>query len=175
MNAIRLLAMMTARGVKISVAGGGKVEISRADVAAGMSFASVSVTADRLVRYLYCDDSAQEPLLLAALVHELRRSVPVERPMLYQLVRLALAEISSCKPCRSCNGYGTVAAQPCEVCCGAGIKSASQRERSAVLNVALSTFQRSYEAHADTVYQYVAAMANGALAALAEQFSDRAA
>lgn len=176
MNSIRLLAKLTAKGVQIGgVAGGGTVEISRADVAAAISFAGVSVTADRLIRFLYCEDVSQEPLLLAALVHELRGSVAVERPTLYALVRLALVEMVSRKVCRTCNGYGTVAARDCAVCDGAGLKALSQRERAAVLGVALSTFQRHHEAHANTVYDYVAGMASGALARLAAQFADQAA
>lgn len=176
MNSIRLLAKMTAKGVAIGgAAGGGTVEISKTDVAAAISFAGVSVTADRLIRFLYCQDTAQEPLLLAALVTELRKSVQVERPMLYGLVRLALLEITHRKLCRTCNGYGTVAAKNCEVCGGSGLKAMSQRERAAVLHVPDTTFRRNFEDHANTVYQYVSSMANSALARLAEQFADRAA
>lgn len=175
MNSIRLLAKLTAKSVQIVGASGGQVEVSRADVAAALSFAGVSTTADRLIRLLYCGDSAQEPLLLAALVHELRKSVPVERPMLYGLVRLALAEIGGGKVCRTCGGDGVVAGSTCGVCSGAGVKAMAQRERASVLNVPLSTFQRNHERHADAVYQYVATMANAALSCLAEQFSERAA
>lgn len=176
MNSIRLLAKLTAKSVVIGgAASGGTVEISKADVAAAISFAGVSVTADRLIRFLYCQDASQEPLLLAALVHELRKSVPVERPMLYRLVRLALLEITHRKLCRTCNGYGTVAAKACEVCGGSGLKAMAQRERAATLHVPDTTFRRNYEGHANTVYDYISGMANSALARLAEQFADRAA
>lgn len=175
MNSIRLLAKLTAKSVQIVGASGGKVDVSRADVAAALAFAGVSTTADRLIRLLYCGDTAQEPLLLAALVHELRKSVPVERPMLYRLVRLALAEIGNGKLCRTCDGHGVVAGATCGVCSGAGVKAMAQRERAAALDVADTTFRRNYEQHANAVYQYVACMANGALACLADQFAERAA
>ncbi len=175
MNPVKLMAKMTAKGVLVSGAGGGLVEVSRADVAAALAFAGVSVTADRLVRFLYCADTAQAPLLQAALVHELRRSVPVERPELYSLVRLALAELSGQRVCATCCGHGVMGAKVCGVCGGSGLKAWSQRQRATAIGVADTTFRRNLEGHADTVYQYVAAMANTALASLADQFNDRAA
>lgn len=175
MNPVKLMAKMTAKGVLVSSAAGGVTEVSRADVAAALAFAGVSVTADRLVRFLYCADTAQAPLLQAALVHELRRSVPVERPELYSLVRLALAELSGQRVCATCCGHGAMGAKVCGVCAGSGLKAWSQRLRADAIGVPLSTFQRTHEHNADTVYQYVAAMANTALASLSDQFSDRAA
>lgn len=175
MNPVKLMAKMTAKGVLVSGAGGGLVEVSRADVAAALAFAGVSVTADRLVRFLYCADAAQAPLLQAALVHELRRSVAVERAQLYSLVRLALDELSGQRVCATCCGHGTVGVKACDVCAGSGLKAWSQRQRATAIGVADTTFRRNLEGHADTVYQYVAAMANTALASLSEQFSDRAA
>lgn len=176
MNAMRLLAKLTAKGVVIGGAGGGGlVEISRADVAAAIAFAGVSTTADRLIRWLYCGDAAQEPLLLAALMHELRRTVPVGRPLLYRMVRLALYELSNSSVCRTCAGAGRKGLTLCEVCGGGGLKALAQRERASLLELSHTTFRRSHEAQADAVYQYVAGLANGAMASVAHQFSDRAA
>lgn len=175
MNAKRLLAKMTARGMSIGVIGGGAVEISRVDVAAALAFAGVSVTADRLIRLAYCGDDSQAPLLMAALVHELRALVPVERHVRYQLVTLALCELTNTRLCRTCNGVGTVAAKQCTVCDGAGLKAWSQRARAEVISVALSTFQRTLESDANTVYQYVSNMEQQALAALSKQFGEMAA
>lgn len=175
MNAKRLLAKMTARGMSIGVVGGGSVEINRADVAAALSFAGVSVTADRLVRLAYCGDNSQVPLLKAALVHEVRGMVTCDRPMRYQLVTLALCEIMGKRLCRTCNGVGTVAAKQCTVCDGAGLKAWSQRARADVVSVSLSAFQRSIEGEANAVYQYVSNMEQQALAALSKQFAEMAA
>jgi len=175
MNAKRLMAMMTARGVAIGTVGGGRAEITRADVAAGLSFAGVSVTADRLIRLAYCDDVSQIALLKAGLVHELRNQVTCDRPMRYAMVSLARMELMGRRLCATCNGAGTVAIKPCTVCHGAGLKAWSQRSRAEALSVALSTFQRTLISDADKVYQYVSNLEQDALTALAKQFADRAA
>lgn len=175
MNAKRLMAKMTARGLVIGNAVGGSVEVSRADVAAGLSFAGVGVTADRLVRWAYCDDVGQEPLLVAALVSEIRKVVGCDRATSYQLVALALCELFGQRLCRTCTGTGIVAAKPCQVCDGSGLKAWSQRARAEALSVPQTTFRRDLEANANKVYQYVCAMEQQALAALSKQFTDRAA
>lgn len=175
MNAKRLMAKMTARGLVIGNAVGGSVEVSRADVAAGLSFAGVGVTADRLIRWAYCDDVCQEPLLVAALVSEIRKVVGCDRAMRYRLVRLALRECFHHRLCQTCNGATTVAAKVCTVCHGSGLKAWSQRARAAELCLTLSTFQRVAESDANAVYQYVVDLEQDALSALAKQFSERAA
>lgn len=175
MNAKRLMAMMTARGVSIGAVGGGQAEITRADVAAGLSFAGVSVTADRLIRLAYCDDASQIALLKAGLVHELRNEVTCDRSMRYAMVSLALMELLGRRLCATCNGVGTVAIKPCTVCHGAGLKAWSQRARAEALSVAQTTFRREHEANANKVYQYVVNLESDALSALAKQFADRAA
>lgn len=175
MNAMRLLAKMTAKGVAIGGTGGGAVEISSMDVAAAIAFAGVTRTADRLVRFLYCNDGAQEALLQAALVHELRTRVKVERPLLAGMVRLALVELATRSICRTCGGSGYKATALCESCSGGGLKPLGQRERAAYLGLPRTSFQRHYEEPANQVYQYVAGLANDAMARIASQFSDRAA
>lgn len=175
MNAKRLMAMMTARGVAIGTVGGGRAEITRADVAAGLSFAGVSVTADRLIRLAYCDDVSQIALLKAGLVHELRNQVTCDRPMRYAMVSLALMELMGRRLCATCNGAGTVAIKPCTVCHGAGLKAWSQRSRAEALSVSQTTFRREHEQNANKVYQYVCLLEAEAMAALAKQFADRAA
>ena len=175
MNAKRLMAMMTARGFAIGTVGGGSVEITRADVAAGMAFAGIGATAERLIRVAYCGDGAQVPLLKAALVHEIVKLLQVDRATGYQLVSLALCELFGHRLCRTCGGTGIVAAKACAVCDGSGLKAWSQRARAEALSVSLGTFQRVYEAHANKAYQYVCAMEQQALAALSRQFTERAA
>lgn len=175
MNAIRLLAKLTARGVAIGGAGGGRVEVAGTDVAAAIAFAGVGRTADRLIRFLYCGDVCQEPLLQAALVHELRGKVAAERLLLGRLVRLALVELASRSVCKTCGGSGYVAASLCEVCGGGGLKPFSQRMRADMIGVSQPSFHRHYEEPANQVYQYVAALANDAMARVAGQFTDRAA
>lgn len=175
MNAKRLLAKMTARGMSIGVVGGGSIEISRAEVAAALSFAGVSVTADRLVRLAYCGDNSQVPLLKAALVHEVRSMVSCDRPMRYRMVTLALCEVMGKRLCRTCNGVGTVAARQCTVCDGAGLKAWSQRARAAALDLPQTTFRREFEQQANIVYQCVSNMEQQALSALSRQFADLAA
>jgi hypothetical protein len=175
MNAKRLMAMMTARGFAIGTLGGGMVEITRADVAAGMAFAGIGATAERLIRVAYCGDGAQVPLLKAALVHDVCKLVGTDRATSYQLVALALCELFGQRLCRTCNGTGIVAAKPCQVCDGSGLKAWSQRARAEALSVPQTTFRRDLEANANKVYQYVCAMEQQALAALSKQFTERAA
>jgi len=175
MNAMRLMAMMTARGFAVGSVGGGTIEITRADVAAGMAFAGIGATAERLIRVAYCGDGAQVPLLKAALVHEVRVLVSSDRSTRYQLVTLALCELFGQRLCRTCSGTGIVAARACEVCGGSGLKAWSQRSRAEALSVPQTTFRRDLEDHANKVYQYVCALEQQALAALSKQFTERAA
>lgn len=166
----QLLAKLTARGAVLGAVGGGQAEISSADVAAAIAFAGVGRTADRLIRFLYCGDEAQAPLLQAALVHELRRQVPVERALLHRLVRLALLELTTRALCKACDGSGHDGRlATCPTCGGGGLRPFSQRTRAVALDLSLTTFQRHYEAPANQVYSVIAGMAAEALARIAGQ------
>lgn len=175
MNAKRLMAMMTARGFAIGTLGGGMVEITRADVAAGMAFAGIGATAEDLIRVAYCGDGAVVPRLKISLASEVKAIVENNALERVAMVNLALSELVAQKRCGTCNGTGALAVKPCQVCDGSGLKAWSQRARAETMLISLGTFQRLYEAPANKVYEYVCAMEQQALAALSKQFTDRAA
>ena len=165
----RFLNKMLPRGCDLGrEVTGGKVAVSGYDVAAALGFGELSPAAYYLGRAKYCDDNAS----LQEFAQYLREFVSTE--FQYQnwkatdlqiagIAQLVINEAVFGVLCSRCKGLGynnvkkgsLISRQTCGKCSGFGVGYLSQRRRSQMTNIPLTSWIRTWEARIQVFYDHV--------------------
>lgn len=203
MNPIRLLAKLTARGLRIDggVGGGAPVTISAEDVAGALGMGNLSPEAQLVGRAKFCDDNRAQ-LELAGWVqtrfHRRCKANGWKTDYCEGIAQLCVFELVWPYRCPHCNGRGHVWIQQperaggedgeqeaparlvdrlveCGRCKGTGQGRMTVRDRAAVAQITKSRFAETWAARADEMLGEVEGLADQAIRHLWRQFAEDAA
>lgn len=195
MNPIRLMAKLTAVGVKLDGGGrGGEVLISAGDVAAAL--AGVGEGPELVGRAKYCDDGHAQKALVQYLENEfvsMCRRNGWKTQHATGIATLCVFELCWPTKCAHCLGRGSVWIQrpiknddgdvvgaddhwvQCGRCKGTGRGVLTDRSRAAVCGITKSRFHETWSERADQLMALVWDMESRCLRHLWRQFADQAA
>lgn len=180
MNPVRMLAKLTAQGVKLEGGGGGSVLVSETDVAAAMGMGSLDPFACLVGRAKFADDGqAQQRLVRVVERRFARRCMDRGWPMQRArgVAELAVFELIWSGTCPHCDGGGW-APRPrptharCGACRGTGRKVLGVRDRAAIAGIGRTQFADAWQQRVDDLVWDLLEAQQAVISHLWRQFSD---